>query len=244
MRLIRAVAAALLPGLMIATAHAQTVAVPRGNISINAYATRQSVDGRMQIMTSAQLPAGTKWTAATIAVLDTHGKSLVEWKAPATLLSSGELTATFLQNPGTFRLHLTATDNARHSMTADTDVTATLTTIARGLSVSAIAFGLDGNTFQPRRQFTTEPQALARFELYGGKTGMAVSITMELAASADGPAVAKLTPKITPTPEADRFIVTAPIDLGALTAGRYVVRAVGGVDGQPATAFQGVFEKR
>ncbi|MEI6244833.1 MAG: hypothetical protein WCQ64_07275 [Acidobacteriota bacterium] len=240
MRLTSALVAALCVGLMVALTHAQAGGVAR----IDAYATRQSVEGRMQIITSAQLPAGSKWTAATIAVLDTHGKSLVEWKAPATLLSSGELTATFLQNPGAFRLHLTATDSARRSVTADTDVTATLTSIAGGLSVSPIAFGLDGSTFQPRREFTAEPQALARFELYGGKTGMAVSVTMELAASADGPAIAKLTPKITPTPETDRFVVTAAIDLSRLVPAKYVVRSVGGVDGQPATAFQGHFEKR
>ena len=237
MRLTSALVAALCVGLMVALTHAEMPAP----LQINAFATRQAISGHMQIATVADLPAGVKWASVTIAILDTRSTPITEWKAPATLLSAQTMTATFLQPPGSYRLRVTAIDTARRKSTAECDVTATLTSIAGGLSVSPIAFGLDGSTFQPRREFTTEPQALARFELYGGKTDMAVSVTMELAASADGPAIAKLTPKITPTPETDRFIVTAPIDLSRLAAGRYVLRAVGGVDGQPATPFNGTF---
>jgi len=235
----RVAAAVLWTGLMVAMPHAQTTAV-----GINAYASRHAGDGRVEIAAVADLPAGTKWTAATITVLDERGTQLTEWKAPATLLAAGSLSATLLQNPGHYRVRITATDNARKVSTAECDVVATLTPVAGGLSVSPIAFGSVRSAFLPRRQFATEPQALARFELYGGKTGMAVSITMELAEKADGPSLAKLTPTITPTPEPDRFIVTAPVDLAGLPAGRYVVKAVAGIDGQPVTAFQGVFEKR
>ena len=238
MRLTSVMVAALCAGLMVAMAGAQTAAPLR----INAVATRQAISGHMQIATVTDLPAGVKWASVTIAILDTNNTTLSTWKAPQTLLSATTLTATFLQAPGSYRLRVTAIDAARRTATAECDVTATLTPIAGGLSVSPIAFGLDGHPFQPRREFTTEPQALARFELYGGKTGMAVSVTMELAAAADTPAIAKLIPTITPTPEPDRFIVTAPVDLSALKAGRYMVRVVAGVDGQPATTFSGTFE--
>ncbi len=236
MRLARFVATALSAGFLIATPSAQ--AAP---IRIEAYAARFSIDGQMQISTVATLPAGTKWTAVVIAVLDARRTKVTEWKAPAKLVSGGPITATFRENAGTYRLRISATDSARHVSTAECDVTATLTPIAGGLSVSPIATGLDGKTFAPRQQFTAEPQALARFELYGGHTGMAVSVTMELAASAESAAIAKLAPKITPTPEPDRFIITAPIDLAGLAAGRYIVRTVVGIDGQPATKFSGTF---
>lgn len=237
MRLLRPAAVALLTGLMVAMPRAQ----PATPLRINAYASRHAGDGRMQITAVADLPAGTKWAGATISVLDERGAPITEWKAPPTLLSTGTLTATMVQDAGHYRLRITATDGARRTSTADCDVTATLTPVAGGLSVSPIAFGGDGSTFAPRGQFANEPQALARFELYGGRTGMAVSITMELAATADGPALAKLTPTITATPEPDRFIVTAPVSLALLAAGRYVVRAVAGIDGQPATTFYGAF---
>lgn len=237
MRVTSAMVAALCAGLMVAMTHAQ----PPAPLRINAVATRQAIGGHMQIATVADLPAGVKWASVTIAILDARSTPITEWKAPATLLSAATMTATFLQNPGHYRLRVTATDTARRTSTAECDVTAILTPIAGGLSVSPIAFGLDGHTFQPRREFTTEPQALARFEVYGGRTGMAVSVTMELATTADGPAIAKLTPTITPTPEPDRFIVTAPVDLRALSSGRYLVRVVAGVDGQPATAFSETF---
>lgn len=234
----RVAAAALLSGLMTAMPHAQGGPAPR----IDAYASRHAGDGRMQITAVADVPAGTTLTAATISVLDTRGIQLAQWKVPAPLLSAHTVTTTFVQDAGEYRVRVATIDSAHRTASADVNVTATLTTVAGGLSVSAIALGIDANTFAPRRQFTNEPQALARFELYGGKTGMPVSVTMELAATGVGPAIARLSPKIAPTAEPDRFIVTAPVNLGGLAAGNYVIRAVAGVDGQPATAFQGTFE--
>jgi hypothetical protein len=115
------------------------IATPRAEaapIRIDAYAARFSIDGQMQISTVAALPSGTKWTAVVITVFDARGGKVTEWKAPAALLATGTITATFRENTGTYRLRMSATDSVRHVSTAECNVTATLTPVAGGLSVS------------------------------------------------------------------------------------------------------------
>ena len=155
-------------------------------------------------------------------------------------LTAQELTApalitAFIEKPGQYRVRVAATDAANRAGTADFDLNATLTPTAGVLSLSSMMIGTNTGGFAPKLQFTTEPSALAYFELYGGKPGMPVSITLELASSLNGPALATLDRQVARSEtEADLFRVIAPINLGTLPPGDYIVRAIVGLDGQPS----------
>jgi len=70
-----------------------------------------------------------------------------------------------------------------------------------------------------------------------------VTARMEVAASADGPAIASVQPGGTGTSEPDRFILTAEIPIASLAPGDYVVRAVVSMAGQPEGRVTKTFRK-
>lgn len=203
---------------------------------VAAFAARNAGDGRIRIMTVAE-PAtpGTRLSAASIGMYDAAGKLVAQWTATAQELTAPALITAFIEKAGSYRIRVAATDAANRAGTADVDLNATLTPAAGALSLSSMMIGTNTGGFAPKLQFTTEPSALAYFELYGGQPGMPVSITLELASSLNGPALAKLERQIARSEtEADLFRVIAPINLGSLPPGDYVVRAIVGLDGQPS----------
>jgi hypothetical protein len=189
---------------------------------------------RVMAVAEAGVP-GTKLSAAAMGVYDAAGKLVGQWTASAVELTAAALVATFDQTPGTYRARVAVTDAAGRAGAADVTVDANLTPAANGLSLSSMLLGTTTNGFAPKLLFSTEPTATAYFELYGGKPGMPVSVSVELAASTNGPALTTLQPKISASPEPDKYLVMTPINLGALPPGDYVVRAIVGIDGYPAT---------
>ena len=100
--------------------------------------------------------------------------------------------------------------------------------------MSALLVGLSREGgFRPRMEFSTEATALAYLELYGGAEGMAVGVAFEVASTTNGPALITLPGAFAGTSEADKFLVTAAIPIGALPPGDYVVRAIVAAQGQP-----------
>lgn len=230
-------AAALVAAATVALNAAQAPPPP-GGVRVGAYASRHAGDTFLTVTAVVVMPASMKPTAATITVVDARGVSQTPWKALATALRKSALTTTFLVPPGHYTVRATITEGARRPITVDGDVVAALTPLVAGLSVSEITVGTTDTPFCPQPTLSAGIAATARFELYGGKTGMPVSIVAEL--SADGGAVLQRpTPKVTATPEADRFIVNLPLDTRALPAGSYVIRVVVGIDGQPTTTLTG-----
>jgi hypothetical protein len=95
--------------------------------------------------------------------------------------------------------------------------------------------GLSRNgAFQPRLQFTTEPVALAYLELYGGTPGTRLSAIVEVAQNVESPALLTTPLALEASGEEGRYLATGAVAIGALPAGDFVVRAVVGVEGQPA----------
>ena len=203
-------------------------------LRIAAYASRNAGDGKVKIVALAESAGAAKFSAAAIGVYDTANKLVAQWSADAAALTAPALVAAFVQSPGHYRVRVAATDSAGHAGTADYDLDATLTPAAGGLTLSAMVLGTPDNNFTPKLQFGSEPQAVAYFELYGGKQGMPVSVVVELASTLNGPATAQIQPKISGSSEPDKYIIMAPIALGALPPGDYVIRAIVGLDGQPA----------
>ena len=203
-------------------------------LRLSAFASRNAGDGKVKIVVIAESATAAKFSAAAIGLYDTAGKLVAQWSADAPALAAPSLLTAFLQAPGQYRVRVAATDTAGRSGTADYDLAATLTPAAGVLTLSGMVLGTPDNNFTPKLQFTTEPQAVAYFELYGGKPGMPVSVNVDLATTLDGPPWAQLQPKIAASAEPDKYVITVPIALGALPPGDYIVRAIVGLDGQPA----------
>jgi hypothetical protein len=182
-------------------------------------------------------------SAAAIGMYDATGKLVGQWSADGAALGAPALITAFVQAPGQYRIRVAATDTSGRAGSADVDINATLTPVASVLSLSSMLLGTQDTAFAPKLQFTNEPQAAAYFELYGGKQGMPVSVNVELASTLNGPALATLQPKISGTSEADKYIITTPIALGTLPAGDYVIRAIVGLDGQPAVRIMRTLRK-
>jgi hypothetical protein len=234
-------------GVALATPGVQ-VSAGAVSLRVNAFSSRAGERIRLTAVAELSTP-GIKLKAASITLTDANGKPAGQWTAkPADLakLTGPTIVTTFDVSPGTYRVHATVTDAAGAKGAADATVTAALTPAARPLTLGSLMIGVDGTggaPFAPRLQFRSELAATAMFELYGGSTGMPVSIELDLAGTDEGPRVLALQPTIAATPEPDRFIVTAPIDLTAIPPGDYVVRAIVGLDGRPATTIVGALHK-
>lgn len=207
---------------------------------VHAFASRppasSGATGKVRVMTVGEIGVpGTKLSAAAVGLYDEAGKLVAQWTATPAELTAPALMAVFDQPGGTYRARLAVTDTAGRAGAADVTIDANLTPAASGLSLSAMLIGTTDTGFTPKLQFSTEPTATAYFELYGGKPGMPVSVAVELAASLNGPALTTLQPKVSASNEADKYLVMTPINLGALPPGDYVVRAIVGLDGFPAT---------
>lgn len=205
-------------------------------IGLTSLTSRNAGDGKLKIIAVASLlDTGAKLANAAVGIFDTNGKLLGQSTATAEMLTSGAVTAAFVQPAGGYRVRVAAIDTGGRAGTTDETMTAALQPVAGALSLSALALGTPEGGFTPRLEFREQAQGVAYFELYGGKTGMPVSVNVDIATTINGPALAELQPKISATGEPDRFIVTTPISLASLAPGDYVVRAIVGLDGQPAT---------
>ena len=100
-------------------------------------------------------------------------------------------------------------------------------TPAGPLKISSLLLGTSAGGFKPALAFSNEPAALASIEIYG-KPGSSLPLRLELAASADGPALQQAQPAGSGTKEADRFLVSGTFQIGGLAPGDYVVRAIVG----------------
>jgi hypothetical protein len=201
-------------------------------LRVAGYVSRHAPDGTVKIVSLAEPTDGAARLASIAAGLVTpEGRLIAQWAAddPAARPILGALPAP----PGQYRLRVAAVDTAGRAGTADYDVVAQLTP-AGPLALSSIVLGLsrDGG-FLPRLQFGSEPVALASLEMFGGTPGARVTATLELARTEDGPAIATV-PLAIASGGDDRYVATGAVPIGALPGGDFVVRAIVGIEGQPA----------
>ena len=103
------------------------------------------------------------------------------------------------------------------------------------MKLSSLVLGLSrNNTFVPRLQFSTEPVALAYLELYGGTPGSRISAIVEVAQNVESPALLSAPLAIEASGEEGRYLATGAVAIGALPPGDFIVRAIVGIEGQPA----------
>ena len=91
------------------------------------------------------------------------------------------------------------------------------------LQLSGLVLGLSRGGFVPRMQFGREPVAIAYLELYGGTAGQPVSAVFELARTLNGPPIVSMPGTLAASGE--HYSATAPIPIGTLSPGDYIVRA-------------------
>jgi hypothetical protein len=140
-------------------------------------------------------------------------------------------------------VRVAATDSTGRGGATDLEVPAEMTP-AGPLKLSSLVLGLwRDNAFQPRLQFSTEPVAIAYLDVVGGVAGAAVAAFVEIARTANGPAISTTRLAFEGTSDPARFQASAALPIGALPPGDYVIRAVVGVEGQAMGRVMRVLRK-
>lgn len=168
--------------------------------------------------------------AASAALVNAEGRVVAQWTAedPAQV----PLTAGMLVEPGAYRLRFAATDKNGRAGAVDYELDAALTP-AGSLQFSSLVLGVSKQgAIVPKLLFGGEPVALASLEFQGTMTGSRMTIGLEVARAADGPAVLSAPLAIERVGEG-HYSATGALAIGALPPGDYTVRAVVGLDGQP-----------
>jgi VWFA-related protein len=199
------------------------------------YPSRHTVDDKIKVVFVAEsADPAIKLTDAAAGLFDSQGRLVAIWNAEPADLAANSLLAALAVDPGSYRLRVAARDASGRSGTADYEVAAELP-VAGPMKLSSLVLGLSRNgAFQPRLQFTTEPVALAYLELYGGTPGTRLSAIVEVAQNVESPALLTTPLALEASGEEGRYLATGAVAIGALPAGDFVVRAVVGVEGQPA----------
>jgi hypothetical protein len=150
-----------------------------------------------------------------ISLADSSGKMISATLSPEDL-AKPFIAAAFEVAPGAYRLHVAAVDTNGRIGSVDYPLDAQLTPSGpmklSGLLLSATPGGA------PKLDFKDEPQAVAFYELYGMTTSRIDALSIELAETADGPAIVSGKPlkdgesPLGPTSEPGKFTCQMTLD--------------------------------
>ena len=177
---------------------------------------------RVGVLLEAVDPAVTIDSAGAVLIAD-DGRIVARWFASETV--ERPLLGAMVAPPGIYRLRVAAIDKAGRSGAAEDTIDANLTSVGP-LSLGSLMLGVsrpEGVT--PRLEFSSEPTALASFDIYGGIAGMGLSATLEIARDPDKPPLVTVPVALTRA-DASRVVASGAVPLGALPPGDYVVRGV------------------
>jgi hypothetical protein len=189
--------------------------------------------GQLKVLAIAEpVDPAVKFSAVSAALFDRDGKALTGWVAQAEDLERAPVVGAMTAAPGAYRLRVAAIDATGRSGTADYEVDVA---IARSgpLRISALLLGLLRGGFTPRLQFSAEPVVIGYVEMSGAPAGAAVTATLDLADTTNGPA--RVSVPLTIEAGAGRYVAKGAIPIGALPPADYVARAVIGLEGHPPT---------
>ncbi len=202
-------------------------------LRVATYASQGAEPGKLKVVAVVESPDQTAKLATLAAVLfDGSGSPAAQWIGSGAEITGPPVAVGLLTEPGLYRLRVGAIDGLGRGGAVDWEVDATLTP-AGPLKLSSVMLGLSrAGTFVPRLQFGNEPVAIGYVEIYGGAAGMRVTAALELARTLNGPAI--LTVPLALSQGDRRHIATGAVPIGALPDGEYAVRAIIGVESQPA----------
>jgi hypothetical protein len=175
--------------------------------------------------------AAVKIAAAAAGVYDMKGKLVGQWTAKPEDLQRAPLAAALVVPSGTYRVRVAAVDSQGRAATADYDL-ATDMVSAGVANLGGMLVGTASPNFSPRLQFSTEPEVMVYFELYGRPPGQFEAV-VELSDTVSGAALTSVVPTAAATGIADKFLFTAKLPIGTVKPGDYVVRAKITFQGQP-----------
>jgi len=200
-----------------------------------AYSAREAGSDKLKLVTLFEpRDALAPLTEAFVAVFDAAGKLTAQWSGGADELRRSPAVAGVLVKPGRYRVRVAAIDANGRRGTVDHSVTAELVS-AGTASLSALVLGsrtVDG--FRPRLLFGREDAMVFGYvEVYNVPKDAPVGSTLELAATADGPAELTVPTTMSAARQDDMRILLGSIPINALAPGDYVMRFNVSVAGQP-----------
>ncbi|OFW25606.1 MAG: hypothetical protein A3G21_05580 [Acidobacteria bacterium RIFCSPLOWO2_12_FULL_66_21] len=156
-------------------------------------------------------------------LVDGAGGIVARWVASDTL--GRPLLGAMTAPRGTYRLRVVAIDSAGRIGAAEDVVEIGLTSVGP-LSLGSLLLGVSRyDTLVPQLHFSTEPAAIASFDIYGGAAGMRVSATLEVSRDLNGPPLVTV-PLALSRADEGRVVATGAVPIGALAPGDYVVHGV------------------
>jgi hypothetical protein len=211
-------------------------------LRVTGFASRAPGQDTVKVVAMAEpLDAATPLSAAAAGLIDGNGKLVAQALFEAADLKPGQpVLAAMLVPPGNYRLRAAAAGADGRIGTSDYDLAAELRQ-AGPLQLSGLVLGLSRGGFVARMQFGREPVAIAYLELYGGTPGQQVSVVFELNRTLNGPPIVTMPGTIAAA--GDHYSATAPMPIGTLSPGDYIVRATVGVAGGPSTRVERTLRK-
>jgi hypothetical protein len=184
-----------------------------------------------------------KLSALVAALFDRDGRLVANWVARPEDLDRPTVMGAMLAPPGAYRLRVAAVDATGRSGTADYAVDAELAQTG-ALKLSSIVLGLarEGG-FVPKLQFGAEPVAIGYMEMLGAPPGAQLTALLELADTLNGPSRLAV-PLVIRNAGKNRYSASGALPIGSLPPGDYIVRAIVGLEGQPATRVVRTLRKR
>jgi VWFA-related protein len=181
------------------------------------------------------LEPGTTLTSAAFALFDTKGRAAAMWNEEgANVVLRPLLTAAALP-AGEYRLRVAAVDTLGRRGAVDYEFMAGLTK-ADPVALGTLMLGAaEQGAFKPRLSAgPTTTSVTAYLELYGDPPiGTKLNVTLELAATPDGPALASaVATLLVARAEPDRRVATGEVPIALAPVGDSVIRAVVTLDGK------------
>jgi hypothetical protein len=225
------------PRDMVASTRPYTDLQLRGLVHVQ----RGQADKQTMLVFAEPVDPSTKIAAMRVGFFDSsnRGNSL-----DAPQLASFPITTIVPVGVGQYRIRVAATDASGKAGALDIPVNTALAE-AGPFKMSTILLVAPPEN-RPRLSFSSEPQIIAMFELYGQPTGQNIRIGFEVAESDTGPAMKGMTippSGYNPTNEPDKFQIVGEIPIANLKPGDYVVRGVVQQQGQPEGKVLRTFRK-
>jgi VWFA-related protein len=201
----------------------------------SAFAYRDNETSNVKVVVMAESLGTAPLESAAFAVISESGGQGAEWVADARDLTASPLISAGAVLPGRYRVRVAASDAIGRRGVVDVSLDAQLID-APPLQLSSLMAGRMANGgFQPRFDFPGAPEVTGLVEIYAVPLLAGTpTARLELATTADGPALAGVDMPIAKTTVADRRIARASVAIPPTApAGDLILRAVVALDGRP-----------
>lgn len=163
--------------------------------------------------------------SAAIGVYAADGTLVAQWASTPGGPVSSPIAGALSVATGRYRVRVAVTTTDGRAGVLDQDLDAILDGRGRWV-VSSLVLGLSREgVFVPRLQFSNEPVAIGRVEIFGPVPPRGL-VRFELARTPDGPAIVSVAGTLTATDDPDRHLSTGALPIGGFLPGRWIVRAV------------------